>query len=153
MGGRIGRFWAARGWAPVVLAVAGVAMGAAGLAYGADAARLERSGRKVEGAVVQKLAERTRDADGDPVTRYSVVYRFDPGTGEEVQGRKGVDAAVYEALDEGGPVAVTYLREDPSVSEIVPGETARTAFWLKLVGAVLALAGAVWARRIWRRAG
>jgi Protein of unknown function (DUF3592) len=81
--------------------------------------RLEAAGRPVEGMVLEKWISTSRSSHGSGTTRqYRVRYRFEAAGGELVEDEAQVGADAWDRLEERGPVAVTYLPDDPHIHRI-----------------------------------
>jgi len=101
-------FWFGGIWVgvgiPFLLIAAGVAIDGA-----RRRDRLEREGRAAEGIV---LAKEIRPQDSGP--SYRVSFRFSPPNGGAVSGAAEVSEEAWDALEERGPIAVTFVPGSPT---------------------------------------
>lgn len=67
------------------------------------------------GQVVQGVVEGLYEEHGKS-TSYDVVYTFTDEHGDGHHGHRQISEASYQSLEEGGPVEVTYLPDNPEVS-------------------------------------
>lgn len=76
--------------------------------------RLEKEGRTVKGMVLTKEIYTTSSKSGSRSSpSYRVTFRFTPREGEAVRGAADVNAEDWDALEERGPIQVTYLPDQP----------------------------------------
>jgi hypothetical protein len=92
-------------------------------------ARLEREGRAAEGIV---LVKEVREEDSGPSFRIS--FRFSPPGQGPITREAEVSEEAWDALEERGPIAVTYLPENPRRHR-VSGE--KKEFLLPLIFGIL----------------
>lgn len=87
--------------------------------------RLAREGRSVQGVIVAKS---TRSKGGRGGGTYHLIdYRFQPQSGEPVDGRAKVDPDRWETLREQEPMGVLYVPGDPSIHRAEGEEPAFSA--------------------------
>jgi hypothetical protein len=76
--------------------------------------RLEKEGRTVDGMVLIKEVYTTSSKGGKRSSpSYRVTFRFLPREGEMVRGTAEVNTEEWDALEERGPIQVTYLPDQP----------------------------------------
>jgi Protein of unknown function (DUF3592) len=101
--------------------------------------RLALEGTTVPGVVLAKRMQGGRDQE----PRFEIDYRFTPAAGALTEQTATIDGKTWDALVEGEPVAVNYVREAPWLNRI-PGQTAERLI-LGIVftglGSLLAAAG------------
>ena len=102
---------------------------------------LEQEGRIADGTVLEKKvgtrSHESQTREGRTIeTYYSVVFRF-LASGETMTDTVELDKAVWDRLQEQGPIRVTYLPGEPEIHR-VEGQEAAFQLWklgLFLVGA------------------
>lgn len=113
---------------------------------------IARNGETVPGVVLAKSI--TARKNQDPTFR--VEYRYTAAGGTVNEGAAEVDGRTWDALTEGGPIAVTYVRDHPR-SHRLPGQTGHRFLVSMLggIGLLLAISGAVilWRARKQRTPG
>jgi hypothetical protein len=105
--------------------------------------RLEKEGRTVEGVVLTKEVSTTSRKGGKRSSpSYRVTFRFLPREGESVRGAAEVDEEDWDALEERGPIQVTYLPDQPQ-SYRVAGQSKGVLLLLifSIVGGVISSIG------------
>lgn len=105
--------------------------------------RLEKEGQTVTGIVLTKEVHSTKSKSGSrSSTSYNITFRFAPREGEIVRGTAGVNAEDWDALEERGPIQVTYLPDQPQ-SNRVAGQSIEVLLPLifSVVGAVVGSIG------------
>lgn len=105
--------------------------------------RLEKEGRTVDGMVlIKEVYGKSRKGGSGSSPSYRVTFRFTPHGGDAIRGTADVAGGDWDALEERGPIRVTYLPDTPA-SHRVAGQS--TAVLLPLifsgVGAVIAPLG------------
>ncbi len=104
--------------------------------------RLENKGRTVDGMVLIKEVYRTSSKSGKRSSpAYRVTFRFVPREGEIVRGTADVNAEDWDALEERGPIRVTYLLDQPQSYRVV-GQRQETVLPL-VFGVVGAAVGSI----------
>jgi Protein of unknown function (DUF3592) len=101
--------------------------------------RLALEGATVPGVVLAKRMQGGRDQE----PRFEVDYRFTPTAGALIEQTATIDGKTWDALVEGEPVAVKYVREAAWLNR-VPGQTADRlilGFVFTGLGSLLAAAG------------
>lgn len=76
-------------------------------------------------AVGTVLGKSLNQATSDRGTEYFVNYRFTDADGVTRDARDELDFGVWDALEEGGPIAIQYLESDPDTSRV-----AGDSWWL-----------------------
>ena len=113
----------ASGWAFAVFLAIGIAIAVPALVLFEQAARLQFGGVTVQGQVT-RLWQATESCGKDNLescTSYNVAYGFDAGGWRTTQTSVGSD--LYASLKESGPIAVRYVRDDPTINEVDFGWT------------------------------
>jgi hypothetical protein len=104
-------------WVGALLLVFGLVFGIVGAAAGIEDARFAAGGATAEGIVLSKDIQHSTSSSR---TSYSIRYRFTLPSDQRYEGSSSIDSSGWDALIEGGPVAVQYLVSDPS-SNRIPG--------------------------------
>lgn len=111
--------------------------------------RYEQRGVRVDAIALDKNLHRATDDSG---TRYELEYRFRLASGEAHERSQPVPVHVWERIEVGMPVAVEYLRGEPSSVRVVKDDRDREPVmpWLP-IGAVLVLGGLAAIKRVFKR--
>jgi hypothetical protein len=105
------------------------------LILGVTSCRYERAGITVDGVVVSKQTGR----DAKNLSNYYIEYRFVGPDGQARTGTEKVLGPFWRSLQEGGPVPVQYMRDDPSTHRI-PGQVARANVWFAMTAVAYSIA-------------
>ena len=108
--------------------------------------RLEKEGRTTKGMVLTKEVYTTSSKSGSRSSpSYRVTFRFVPREGEAVRGTADVNIEDWDALEERGPIRVTYLPDQPQSHRVLGQSKAEVVLPLvfSAVGGVLSLIGGV----------
>ncbi len=136
------------GWIGAVILGLGLVCAGPAVSYLGFEYQLSRHGVTVTGTVTDLADRRARRNKRNHV----VVYVFRTAEGVDVTGRQRVSAATLNDLVEQQPIAVTYLPQDPSKSEVNRFRPTRIGLiWLATL-AGLAIFGVLWLRKYWRQA-
>ena len=100
---------------------------------------LEEKGRIVDGTVLGKTVRTTKERQagrrshegGTIETSYLVAFRFS-NLGENINGTVELDKAVWDRLQEQGPIKVTYLPDEPEIHR-VEGQDTEFQLWKLLL--------------------
>ncbi len=121
--GVLGLALASPGWVFALLILIGLGIAVPAEVMFERAWRLQMGGATVEGTV-DRLWTSTRSCGKDNMdtcTDYNVDFGFDPGTWRQTE--ISVTQGFFEALKEGGPIPVRYVRDDPTIIEVESGWT------------------------------
>jgi hypothetical protein len=114
--------------------------------------RLDKKGRTVDGVVLTKEISTTSTKSGTrSSTSYRVTFRFVPRVGEAVRGTADLTKEEWDALEERGPIQVTYLPDQPE-SYRVPGQSKEIILPL-IFGGVGAVVGSIGGFIVFNAAG
>lgn len=101
----------------------------------------DKEGEVVEAVVLRKSIQRA-SREGNPSTRYEVMYRF--GTAEgPAEGVAVVPVEEWEALEPGSPFRITYLPGTPGASRAAGSGGMTESLVMMAVGSLVALFGGV----------
>jgi len=138
-------------WVLLLPLAIGLVFGAVALSEGAKAQRLAQQGAVAMAEVIDRQAESRRDSEGRTQWTYYLTYRFDLPGGVTQTTRESVGQRFYNSVQRGDRLPVTYLPEDPGLSEIEPGSR---LFLSRVFGAVsilllaVSMGGGAW---FWKR--
>ncbi len=100
--------------------------------------RLKDQGAETYGTVIKRdLHEHCPSEDSDCTTQYRVKYNFVARNGRGYEGTATVPRALYDRLEIGSKLTVTYLSDDPRVSHLEGQESSIEWLWLIAGGAVM----------------
>ena len=113
----------------------------------------QKQGQIVEAVVLSKSMQRA-SRQGNPSTRYEIVYRFTTTDGRTAEGVAAVAVEEWESLEAGDPFKVTYLTGAPEASRPEGEGGMESPLLMMGAGSLFALIGGVLfvrsATRIWR---
>jgi hypothetical protein len=145
--------WRQKAWLTGFPAIFTLAFAIAAGALLNEADMFSREGVRATAEVLDLESRRERmTGDGGRTTRRHVVYTFTLPDGSVQRNREPVSRGFYEAHEPGDTIRITYLADDPGISEVEEGTARRDG----LLSAGLALAfgvATIWIGRLyWRRA-
>jgi hypothetical protein len=113
----------------------------------------QKQGQIVEAVVLSKSIQRA-SRQGNPSTRYEILYRFTTTDGRTAEGVAAVAVEEWESLEAGDPFRVTYLPGAPEASRPEDAGGMESPLQMMGAGSLFALIGGVLfvrsATRIWR---
>lgn len=113
----------------------------------------QKQGQIVEAVVLSKSIQRA-SRQGNPSTRYEIIYRFTTADGLTAEGVAAVAVEEWESLEAGDPFKVTYLPRAPEASRPEGVGGMKSPLLMMGAGSLFALIGGVLfvrsATRIWR---
>jgi len=105
--------------------------------------RLYQTERQVaQGTVLAKSIDRAR-RDGNPRTRYTILYSFKTANGQRLENRAEVSVEEWEKLEEGNTFQVIYLPDALQSSRIAGKQDLGSALASVVLGGTFALIGGI----------
>jgi hypothetical protein len=106
-------------------------------------------GLPAQATIINKSTGLQRGLKGRTRTSYTVLYEFRDSSGNPHQGRGSIDKQRWEAIQPGDSIPVAYVSGDPRQNRLRVGFGAAAEGFLALaafllLGAIMALGGAVW---------
>lgn len=132
-----------------IFLIVGLVMLVVGIGLAWSESRFASDGRAATGTVTGKFIDRAT-AGSDRGTRYIVRYRFIDVDGRQTDGSDTIGFDAWDALTEGGAVAVTYLAGDPGTNRVAGGGGLAVVAVILVLGVVMTGIGVPLTIRGWR---
>ncbi|HMO18994.1 MAG TPA: DUF3592 domain-containing protein [Oligoflexia bacterium] len=109
------------------------------------------NGETVDGTVLSRTVEERWSTDSSTkrqtkTTYYNISYNFIAPDGREIESTSGVSRSVYESAQEGAPITIQYLKQDPDTNRVYqePDYIFGSAFCAFGLLTILAGLGTLW---------
>lgn len=137
------------GWVFALFVIIGLGIAVPAEVMFERAWRLQMGGASVEGQVSRLWITTHTCGKGnlDICTDYNVAFAFDSGTWRQTQTK--VSQGFYGGLTEGGPIAVRYVRDDPTIIEVEYGWTFFSGTLLLIFALAFLIGGGLGLRWRW----
>lgn len=99
------------------------------------------NGVQVEATVLSKKIETSTSSGNSHSSSYIVRYRFTPEGGTELESAGTVTRELYDSLEEGDPIAISYIAKEPTRSRAVQSGELTFGLVFICVGGVISLVG------------
>lgn len=119
--------------------------------------RFQHEGQTAQGTVLTKTTTSSSSGFGSHRTTsrsYRITYRFTTAKSQDVESTAQVYSETWDKLAEGGPIDVTYLRDEPLSNRIEGRTDLGSAFAQVIMGGLLGVVGGAlffWHLRRFRR--